>query len=349
MSFNFRQAALEAERKVLAEMRENGKVTPFDFNEGTVISEMIGTSDGAKEFLEKITYDLASGYEREPLVYKDIYETQTDANFPESMTIKSFGNVESVFLRKFEGGEVKFGSLGAGQEVTVKLETWAAGMEYDEDIAEYNQTWRVSEIGEAMGVAYNRLLNHMHLDPIINGVYDTAHKVTAASATTSDIANAIKRQRGSGSTAGVAQYVKGDIASAGTWKIAGKILPKGSIILCSSYDEMTIRQALANDIMTNDQQDPASRKLANCKFITYDGVDFNVGADEYSYGGVAIGEAYLIVPKTNFKELIKHDLRVDSGDGDLTRLILAQIVARSRRGLALALGGENGCVKISAS
>ena len=348
MSFNFRQAALEAERKVLAEMRENGHITPFEFSDGTVISEMIGTSDGAKEFLEKITYDLASGYEREPLVYKDIYETQTDANFPETMTIKSFGNVESVFLRKFEGGEVKFGSLGAGQEVTVKLETWAAGMEYDEDIAEYNQTWRVSEIGEAMGVAYNRLLNHLHLDPIINGVYDTT-KTTAATANTTQIAAAIKRQRGSGSTAGVAQYVVGDIADAKTWKVAGKILPKGSIILCSSYDEMTIRQALENDIMANDKQDPASRKLANCKFITYDGVDFNVGPDEYSYGGVAIGEAYLIVPKTNFKELVKHDLRVDSGDGDLSRLILAQIVARSRRGLALALGGENGAVKIAAS
>lgn len=349
MSFNFRQAALEAERKVLAEMRENGKVTPFEFSDGTVISEMIGTSDGAKEFLEKITYDLASGYESEPLIYKDIYETQTDANFPESMTVKSFGNVESVFLRKFEGGEVKFGSIGAGQETTVKLETWAAGMEYDEDIAEYNQTWRVSEIGEAMGVAYNRLLNHLHLNPIITGTYDTSHKVTAASASTSDIANAIKRQRGSASTPGVAQYVVGDLGVAKTWKVAGKILPKGTVILCSSYDEMTIRQALENDIMTNGSQDPASRKLANATFVAYDGVDFNVGADEYSYGGVAIGEAYLICPKTNFKEYIKHDLRVDSGDGDLSRLILAQIVARSRRGLALALGGENGAVCIKAS
>lgn len=348
MTFNFREAALEAERKVLAEMREKGTVTPFEFSDGTVISEMIGTSDGAKEFIEKITYDLAKGYQSEPLLYKDIYTTLTDANFPETMTTKSFGNVESVFLRKFEGGEVKFGSIGAGKETVVKMETWAAGMEYDEDIAEYNQTWRVSEIGEAMGVAYNRLLNHLHLSPIIEGVYDSANQVTAATATTDQLAKAVKRQNGSNKVKGVAQQVKGDIANPKTWKAANTILPAGSIILCSSYDEASIKECFLTDILSNREQSPTAKKLSAATFITYDGAEFSVGVDDYTYAGCPIGTAFLIAPKKNFKEFIKHDLRTDSGDGDLSRLILAQIVARSRRGVALALGGKTGAIKITA-
>jgi hypothetical protein len=49
MTFNFETAAKEAQRKVVAEMAANGKVTPFDFGEDVrsgrvTIKEMIGTS-----------------------------------------------------------------------------------------------------------------------------------------------------------------------------------------------------------------------------------------------------------------------------------------------------------------
>ena len=66
--FNFRNAAAEAERKVLAEMRESGRVVGFEFDSEAVISEMIGTADSAKEFLAKITYDLATGQQSVPLL-----------------------------------------------------------------------------------------------------------------------------------------------------------------------------------------------------------------------------------------------------------------------------------------
>lgn len=345
-NFNFRQAALKAHRKVVAEIKETGSVVGFDFDEKTVISEMIGTADGAAELLEKITYDLATGQESVPLIYKEIYETRTDPNFAETMSEKSFGNVESVFLEKFEGGEIKFGSIGAGQESTVKMHTWASGMEYDEDIVEYNQTWRVSQIGESFGVSFNNLLNHLHLDPIINGVYDVANKVTANTATSAQLAAAIKRQKGTKDTPGVPQVVEGDITDAKTWKAVSQILPQGSILIHSSYDESEIRNTLATDILVNGEISPSSKKVQSYSFIPYDGVEFSVGEDEYSYGGVSMGTAYVVTPKKQFKELIKHDLRVDTGDGDLTRLIIAQIVGRSRRGLVAALGGANGVVKV---
>lgn len=346
--FNFRTAAAEAERKVLAEMRENGRVVGFEFGGETVISEMVGTADGASEFLEKITYDLATGQQSVPLLYKSIYETRTDANFPMVMTEKSFGNVETVFLEKFEGGEIKFGSIGAGQESTVRLHTWATAMEYDEDIVEYNQTWRVSQIGESFGVSFNNLLNHLHLDPIINGTYDTANAVTASTVTTTQLSQAIARQVGTEDTPGVGQVIKGDLGDAKTWKAVAQILPRGSVLLHSSYDELTIRNTLATDILVNGQVSPTSQKVSSYEFIAYDGVSFKVGADAYDYPGVDIGEAYVVTPKGQFKELIKHDLRVDTGDGDLSRLIVAQVVARARRGLLAGLGGAAGAVKVQA-
>lgn len=351
MSFNFREAALEAERKVIQEMRENGRVTAFDFSEDvrsgrSTISEMIGTSDGAKEFLEKITFDLAVGQQSVPLLYKDIYDTQTDPNFPEVLTEKTIGNIQTVFLEKFEGGEVKFGSFGGGEEKTIRLHTWAAGIEYDEDIAEYNQTWRVAAIGESFGRSYNHLLNHLHLSPIVNGVYSGS---TTGSSNQAAILSAASAQKGSADTPGVAQKITGDISQLAVWRAALQILPKGSIVLHNSFDLLAIQNAFASDLYVNAKPGQVQQHFGNATFIAYDGVEFDVGADHYSYGGVPQGTVYIITPKTNFKEKIKHDLRVDSGDGDLSRLILAQVVGRARRGALAALGGADGAVQIAAS
>ena len=45
------------------------------------------------------------------------------------------------------------------------------------------------------------------------------------------------------------------------------------------------------------------------------------------------GKAYLIEGKKYFRELVKHDLRVDASGGDITRLVEDAIVGRARRGV----------------
>lgn len=352
MKFNFAEAALEAEKKVIQEMREKGRVEAFDFSDDirsgrSTIREMIGTSDGAKEFLEKIVFDLAAGRQEVPLLYKDIFDTQTDANFPEVMKEKTVGNVQTVFLEKFEGGEIKFGSFGAGEEKTIIMRTWASGIEYDEDIAEYNQTWRVASIGESFGKSYNHLLNHLHLGLIVNGVYSGT---TTGSSSQADILAAAKAQKGQGvKKPGVAQKIKGDITDKAVWRAAMQILPKGSVVLHNSFDTLAIQNVFASDLYVNNKPGQLQQHFANIKFVPYDGASIDVGEDHYNYQGVPQGTVYLLVPKLNFKEKVKHDLRTDSGDGDLSRLILSQVVGRTRRGALAALGGENGAIKISAA
>ena len=357
MTFNFKEASEAAARKVVAEMATSGRVTPLEFGADVLsgkvtIAEMIGTADGAAEFLEKITFDLAAGQQQVPLIYKSIYTTQTDANFPLVLTEKTIGDVQTVFLEKFEGGEISFGAVSSGKEVTVRMHTYASGIEYDEDIAEYNQTWRVAAIGESFGRSYNQLMNHLHLSAITNATYATGVAYNATQATLLAAARAQKGYVGTDGVAvnGVAQHILGDIANPDTWKAVVQVLPRGSIVLHNSFDTIAIQSALAQDVLVvgnTNQPGVASRRLGNAEFIAYDGEIVTVGADVYEYEGVAQGEAYVIVPKQNFKEYIKHDLRTDSGDGDLSRLVLSQVVGRTRRGLLAAVGGEFGAVKVS--
>lgn len=333
--FNFSQAVVEAEEQLVQEMAETGKVPTIEFAKDATIAEMIGTADGAAEWVQKITYDVAAGREATPLVYKDIYTTKTDANFPLTMTEKQFGQVQTVFLEKFEGGEIKFGTLGAGVEKTVTFHTWATGVEYDEDIMEYNQTWRVSDIGQSFGSSYNKLLNNLHLDPIISGSYVTTGGGLAA-----------QKAKQESTTAPAAQLIAYDTSVAKTLANALTVLPKGSKLLVNSLDLPVLEDAIAGAMLSDLSPAFLKRTLSASDFIVYEGSTITVGGKTYTYTGVAQGFAYLVAPKTNFIEYIKHDLRLDSDTGDLSRLIIAQTVGRARRAVLAGLSGADGAVKV---
>lgn len=323
--------------KVIGEMhdgkRSEGIVWHEDLTSGkATVKEMIGTDDGSREFIEKITYDMYSGREGVALLYKEIYTPVVDSNLPQTLTEKEFGPVQVVFLQKLEGGEVKFGALGPGTEKTVSLYTWAAGIEYDEDMIEYNQTWRISDIGVGFGEAYNKLLNHLHLSPIISGTYVTSGGGIAAQKTA---------QKN-----GTAQLIAWNTDLATTLLDAITVLPAGSLFLVNSSNMNAINIAVAAAMYADFTPNVVKQKIAKCTFVEYDGDEITVGGKTYTYAGVTAGYAYFLKPKTNFKEYIKHDLRVDSGDGDLSRLIVTQLVGRARRGVLAALGGKTGAVKI---
>ena len=332
---NIRQIGAEAQEQVVKEMSEKGKLTPMSWSEEAVIKEMIVTDDGSREFIEKVTYDAYTGRENVPLLYKDIYSTQTDGNFPKTFTVKEFGPVQTVFLQKMEGGEVKFGALGSGPEKTVSFETWAAGIEYDEDIVEWNQTWRVSDIGVSFGESYNKLLNHLHLSPIISGTYVTTGGGLSA-----------QKAKQEATTNAAAQLIAYDTSIAKTLTNALQVLPRGTIVLHNSFDAFALQNAIASDMLPDLSAGPVKRSLANANFIAYDGTTVEVGGKTYTYDGVAQGFVYLLVPKVNFKEYIKHYLRVDSDDGDLSRLVLAQVVGRARRAQLAGLSGAFGAIKV---
>ena len=69
--------------------------------------------------------------------------------------------------------------------------------------------------------------------------------------------------------------------------------------------------------------------------IYYNGATVNNGVKSYVYPGVTAGKCYFIQPRLRMRELVHHDLRIDIGPADISRLIEGQQVARTRRGLYL--------------
>lgn len=332
--------------QVISEMKAGKRSSGIEFSEEVVsgkatIAEMIGTEDGAKEFLEKVTYDLYSGREAVPLVYKSLYDTKSDPNYPKTLEANEMGPVEVVFLEHMEGNEVKFGTLGEGTQKIVTFVTYAAGVEYDEDIVEYNQTWRVSEIGLAFGEAYNKLLNHIHMYPIINGSYAT----TSATAATARDA-----QEGKGDYKGAAQaqLIAFDTDIETTLRQALEVLPRGAVILANPANKFALEDALYGSLYTDLKTPTLVRRAFNpeSQIIYYDGDEVTVGGKTYTYTGVPAGYIYIVVPKRMFKEYVKHDLRVDSDDGDLSRLILAQVVGRARRAVYTSIANKYGAIQV---
>jgi len=335
----FYQKTDELVKKVISEMKDGKRSTGIEFSDDiqngkTTIKEMIGTSDGAEEFVQKVTYSAYQGREGEPLLYQPIYQTKIDSNFPETLIENEFGPVNVVFLEKLEGGEVKFGELGAGQKKTISFVTWAAGVEYSEDIIEYNKTWDINDIAVEFGEKYNKLLNWLHLSPIIGGTYTTTGGGIPAQLAAQNL--------------GTAQEIAFNTDVETTLRDAISVLPKGTIVLANSADQFLLEDAIFGSLYA-DLKTPTAvqRQIKPSNIIYYDGDAFSVGEEDYTYPGVTAGEIYLITPdKKNFVEYIKHDLRVEAGDGDLSRLIVTQVVGRARRAQLVSLGTKYGAVKV---
>lgn len=298
------------------------------------LGEMITSGDIPEELFQKVILDVELGRQAVPLLYKPLYDPIVDANFPQDLKAKwaIYGAV--VFLKHVEGEEIQFGSIGAESGPTAHIETYAAGFEYTQDMVKYNQTWNMSILNKAFGEAYNALLNHMHLYPILIGPalnysspgYASANK-TAVQYTKAD---------GSAGTSGdydlVMTYratIKKGIKDA---RRAGRPV---DVLLAPSVDQIDIEEAISQITLTSGRK---LKSLPGLKsLVYYDGWTSKVGKKTYTYEGVPTTKIYLVRSKGGFKELVKHDLQVQSNTGDLSRLIDTQIVGVARRGVYAAL------------
>lgn len=282
------------------------------------IKEMIATANGAMDLIQKVRVDVEFGQAEIPLLYKDIYDT-IPGPFPGRAVQLGENLLQAsiVFLEKFEGGEVQFGMLSRGVPKFVTLQTYAAAFEYTEDMIEWDSTFEVEMLNRAMGRAYNYLLNHLHLSPIIAYAYTTgANSNTTPFDTTG---------------ADVQHKTLNTFRSAYQTAVSAKPQRTPSIILASESDRFQIEDALLAPVR-DAQGNPLPRVPVDA-IIYYDGASIQVGPKTYTYPGVTPGTAYFVMPKFKFKEFVHHDLRVDAQADDLSRLIEAEIVGRARRGL----------------
>lgn len=300
----------------------NGEMELVDLEKP--IGEMMTSAASRKELMQKVVLDVELGRESVPLLYTPIYDRLQDANFPKEFEAKwaQYGSV--VFFEHLEGGEVKFGSLTAEQGPIARIKGYAAGFEYSKEIELFNQTFNFELLNRAFGEAYNAILNHLHLGPIISFAYKAANKTAAQYVNGS----------GAASTSAEAHYIlslRETIRQALTDSRTAK--RPGTILLAASAHKESITDALGAMTVNGSNYRP----LEISDVIFYDGWEGDFGKKKVTYPGVPMDKAYLIRPKRGFKELIKQDLQINSTMGDLTRLVQSQVVGDFWRGVFAAI------------
>lgn len=312
----------EVEKKIV-----NGEMETLEL--AKPIGEMLtsGSVEQFKDLLRKVVLDVELGREQVQLLYQPIYERIQDANLPRVIDAKWALTGTVVFTEHMEGEEVKFGRLQAEQGPVARILTYTAGFEYTKEMKDFNEAFSVEILNRGMGEAYNALLNHIHLSPIVGFNYESANKTSY-------------------------QGASGDLAWVGVYKTLTKAISDaavakrpGTVLLASTADQHLIEMALKGGHQIEGTVYPAVTGIQSV--IYYDGWEVTVGKKSYSYAGVTPGKAYLIRPKRGFKELVKQDLRIEATSGDLSRLIESQIVGYAYRGVYCAV--EENCQEISLS
>lgn len=300
---------------ILRERRERG----FEVEEAILparIGEMITTSQGLMDLVEKVRVDVAFGQAEVPTLYEPIYR-RVNGPFPgRSVDIgENTLQFNGIFVEKLEGGEVQFGTLQKGAPASARLATWALGFEWTEDMEEWDSTWQFELINQAYGRAYNNFLNHVHLSPILTYSYTSGNQTPADTTAGASVEERVLRTF-------MAAYQSGVSASP-------QRTP--SVLLASEADRFLLEASLLQPL-----RDTLGNQLPRVPIDTiiyYDGADVEMNTELYQYPGVTEGKAYFIYPKRTMLEFVHHDLRIDAGDQDISRLIEAQVVGRTRRGI----------------
>lgn len=283
------------------------------------IKEMLTTSQGAMDLIQKVRVDVEFGQAEVPLLYKDIFDT-IPGPFPGRAVQLGEHLLQAniIFLEKFEGGEVVFGAMSRGVPKFITLQTYAAAFEYTEDMLEWDSTFELEMLNRSMGRSYQMLLNHLHLAPILTHTYSTGPN---SNTTPFDTTAGLDGQHKTLNT----------FRSAYQTAVSAKPQRTPNIILASEVDRFQIEDALLAPV--RDVQGNPLPRVPIDVIVYYDGATIDVGSKSYTYPGVTPGQAFFIMPKFKMKEFVHHDLRVDASDDDLSRLIEAEIVGRARRGL----------------
>lgn len=315
--------SINGEMDTVTKRIENGQLETYDL--GAPIGEMMTSETSRKELLQKVVLDVELGREDVPVLYKPIYETLVDANFPREFEAKWAQHGTVIFFEHLEGGEVKFGSLQAEQGPIARIKGYTAGFEYTKEMEIFNQTFNFELLNRAFGESHNAILNHLHLAPIITHNYKAGNKTAAV----------YVKPDGSKGTASDAHFILSLRATLRkALKDSREAKRPGTILLANSANKEDIEDALSSFTI---QATPYGATGGITDIIYYDGWEAQVSKKTYEYTGVPVGKAFLIRPKRGFKELVKQGLQVNAYMGDKSRLVESQIIGDFWRGVFAAI------------
>lgn len=281
-----------------------------------VAYEFIGTDTFAAAFYERQRYEVDAGRLEEPILYTPIYEITEDPSLPRNVPVYRLGPAGVVFERIEEGGEVKFVTVGQSN-FSVPIIHYATGLEYNKDLVEFNELWRVSEVEREAGTAFNALLNHIHLSPFISNAF-TGNNATDGTALSFD-SNATLPEKYLRTLEAAVIEATDDTTNPRRGPYA---------LLCSTANLFTIERALT---VVPQQGITLQSSVLNLvqTVIAYNGWTGVRGNKSVTYPGVPAGTAYLIdlgLRRRHFRSYVKQGLQRTTGNPDVSRFILEQTV-----------------------
>lgn len=309
---------INGKRKGVQKKMANGEMELMKLNRP--FGEMITSPEGLDGILQKVSLDVDFGREQVPLLYTPIYRRISNPQLPRLVPVAEFSQARAVFLEHMEGQEVTFGERVINKGDGVPIVVYAAGFDgYTVETTAFDETWRLDLLNQAIGEAYNALLNNIHLAPIINYTYATKNKTAAVSDATLTYIEKLR--------ATIRKGIQHAMSDKNT--ITGAVR-RPTVLLASSARQMDITDALARMVVNGTEYNALSQITT---LIFYDGWTVTVGDNTYTYAGVDANKAYLIDPSRYFIELVKQDLVVETGSPDITRLVSAPMAAYAMRGV----------------
>lgn len=279
---------------------------------GRTVVEFIGTDNFASEWYERQKYEVDAGRESEPLLYAPLYLETVDPSFPRNVTVYKVGPGAVVFEEIYEGGEVKFVTVGESN-YSVQMHHYAVGLEYNKDLVMFNELWELPIIERQAGVAFNALRNHIHLNPFIAYSYGAGNQ-TAASSVGSSLPE---------------KYLR-TLEDAITNSVDDTTNPRRGpyYLLTNTSNLFTWERALRGVAQQGfDLQSSAMNMVQG--IIAYNGWSGSRGKKTVSYSGVGANKAYLIDvgnKMRNQRSYIKQDLQSAMGNPDVSRFVLEQVI-----------------------
>jgi hypothetical protein len=280
------------------------------------VAEFIGSDAFAAAWYERQRYEVDAGREDEPLLYPALYAVTTDASLPKNISIYTLGDAGVVFELVKEGGEVKFANINTGTK-TVTLLHYAVALQYTQELFEFNELFRLGTLERQFGVAYNALLNHIHMTPILTYSYTAANQTDGTSITDKFKVTASMPEK-------YLRTIEEAIISSSTDTDNPRRGPYALVV--STADQFTVERALARVAQQGfDLQSSALGRVQTV--IAYDGWTGRRGNDVTTYSGVTSGKAYLVNlahRQMDFQSYFKYPLRRQMGESDMSRFIMEE-------------------------
>lgn len=275
------------------------------------VYEFIGSDTFSDEWNQRQQFEVDAGRDQAPILFTPIYDTITDPNLPELINIYKIGPGGVTIGEIYEGGEVKFASIGSSTE-SVRIKHFGVGIEYSKDIVMYNRLWDVAIVERQAGIAWNALLNSLAFGPILDYSYASGNQTGAVTSGATDQED-------------ILLTVEAAITASKTDTSNPRRGPYS--LLISSAQAFRIEKALSRVAQEGVQlQSSAINQIQDV--IVYDGWTGTRGTKTTTYAGVTSGKAYLI-DKANkmmdFKFYIKQDFRLDGEDMDASRFMTQKV------------------------